>query len=148
MAWSLLNGIIADKVNALLDEQKDAYPPEVKRFLTREQTEAIIHAAIWAHASREDSTAACYAMTNLYDALGLKWWTFSEEDAAVHRDLANTLRIARAAAERATSEHISHVREANQDKAPQGAEEAASTAGGGQVAAPACLPSHERGADR
>ena len=46
------------------------------------------------------------------------------------------------------SEHISHVREANQDKAPQGAEEAASTAGGGQVAAPACLPSHERGADR
>lgn len=83
MAWSLLNHMIADKVNALLDEQKDAYPPEVKRFYSREQAAAIIHAVLWGHAVREDSTAACYAATNLFDALGLKNWTFDEEESAI-----------------------------------------------------------------
>lgn len=104
MAWSLMNHMIADKVNALLDEQKDVYPPEVKRFYSREQAAAIIHAVLWGYGVREDSTAGCYAGTNLFDALGLKWWTFTEEDAAAHRDLDNKLRIANAAIERATSE--------------------------------------------
>lgn len=70
MAWSLMNHMIADKVAALLDEQKDAYPPEVKRFYSREQTLAIIHAALWGHAVREDSTAGAYAGSAMFDALG------------------------------------------------------------------------------
>jgi hypothetical protein len=87
MAWSLLNHMIADKVNELLDGQKDSYPPEVKRFYSREQAAAIIHAVLWGHASREDSTAACYAAMNLFDALGLKQWTFDEDEAAAFQEL-------------------------------------------------------------
>ena len=78
MAWSLLNTTIADKVSELLDEHKDAYPPDVPRFFSREQALSIIHAAIWGYAVREDSTAGCYAADNLYNALGLKGWTFDE----------------------------------------------------------------------
>lgn len=75
--------MIADKVNALLDEQKDAYPPEVKRFYSREQAAAIIHAVLWGYACRDDSTAGCYAANNLFDALGLKNWTFDDEESDI-----------------------------------------------------------------
>lgn len=91
MAWSLLNSMIADKVNELLDAQKDAYPEGVERFYSREQAAAIIHAAIWGHSVRSDSTAGAYAGSNMFDALGLKWWTFDEADAARHRDLAQQI---------------------------------------------------------
>lgn len=82
MAWSLLNHMIADKVNDLLDTQKDAYGPEETRFFSRETAAAIIHAAVWAHGCRESSTAAVYAASNLFNALGLKGWTFDEDEAA------------------------------------------------------------------
>jgi hypothetical protein len=88
MAWSLLNHIAADKVSALLDEHKDTYPPDEPRFYSREQAAAIIHAALWGYSVRADSTAGCYAGTNMFEALGLKWWTFDEDDALAHRELA------------------------------------------------------------
>lgn len=91
MAWSLLNHMIADKVNELLDSQKDAYPPEEPRFYSREQAAAIIHAALWGYSARASSTAGAYAGSNLFDALGLKWWTFDEADAARHQALAQQI---------------------------------------------------------
>jgi len=98
MAWSLMNHMIFEKVNALLDEQKDAYPPDVRRFYTRDQAATIIHAVLWGHGVREDSTAGCYAADNLFTALGLKWWTFNEDDAKQHQELAQRLRTERFAA--------------------------------------------------
>lgn len=95
MAWSLLNHMIAEKVNALLDEQKDAYPPHVKRFFSREKTAAVIHAALWAHAVREDSTAGAYAFMALTEALDLKNWCFDQEEA----DALNRFRAEKARAE-------------------------------------------------
>jgi hypothetical protein len=91
MAWSLLNAMIADKVTALLDEQKDSYPPEVARFYSREQAAAIIHAALWGYSCRSDSTAGCYAGSNLFDALGLKSWTFDEDEAAAFHEIRNKM---------------------------------------------------------
>jgi hypothetical protein len=81
MTWSLMNHMIADKVGALLDEQKDVYGPEVERFFSREKAAAIIHAAIWGYGVRADSTAGAYAAMNLFDALGLKGWTFDQQEA-------------------------------------------------------------------
>jgi hypothetical protein len=81
MAWSLLNHMVADKVEELLKAHDDDYPPDVKRWYTREQAAAIIHAAIWAYSVREGSTAGCYAASNLFDALGLKWQCFDEKTA-------------------------------------------------------------------
>lgn len=37
---------------------------------------------MWGYGVREDSTAGCYAGSNMFDALGLKGWTFDEDDAA------------------------------------------------------------------
>lgn len=86
MTWSLLNHIIADKVTELLDGAKDNYPPEVKRFYSREQAASIIHAALWGYGVREDSTAGAYAASNLFEAIGIKWWTFDDDEAALCRD--------------------------------------------------------------
>lgn len=92
MAWSLKNHMIAGEVEKLLDADKDAYPPEVKRFFSREQALAIIHAAMWGYGVREDSTAGAYAALNLYNALGLKGWTFDQEEAdALNRFRADKL---------------------------------------------------------
>lgn len=85
MAWSLMNHMIAEKVAALVDEQKDGYPPTVVRFFTREKALGIIHAALWGHGVREDSTAGCYAFMNLMEVLGIKSWTFDEDEAAEFR---------------------------------------------------------------
>ena len=93
MAWSLLNGMIAEKVNALLDELKDEYPPSERRWYSREQAASIIHAALWGHSVRDGSTAGCYAADNMFKALGLKWWTFDEEHAKQHQELAQRLMI-------------------------------------------------------
>jgi hypothetical protein len=87
MAWSLLNHMIADKVKALLDAQKDNYGPDVPRFFSREKAEAIIHAAIWGYSSREDGTAGCYAFMNLMDALGIKTWSVDEDEAKAIQEL-------------------------------------------------------------
>lgn len=86
MAWSLLNHMIAEKVDALLDEAGQNYGPEQARALDRDVAAAVIHAALWAHSSRVDGTAGAYAMHNLFMALKLKNWTFDDEEAdALHR---------------------------------------------------------------
>lgn len=82
MAWSLMNHMIADKVETLLDEKREAYPPDVVRFFSREKALSIIHAAIWGYSVREDSTAGAYAFMNLMHALGIKQWTFDADEAA------------------------------------------------------------------
>ena len=86
-----MNHMIADKVNELLDGQKDAYPPDEPRFYSREQAAAIIHAALWGYGVRASSTAGAYAGSNMFEALGLKWWTFDEADAARHQALAQQI---------------------------------------------------------
>ena len=92
MSWSLLNHMAADKVNELLDAHKDDYPPDVDRFFSREKAAAIIHAALWGYAVRSDSTAGCYAGSNLFDALGLKWWTLDDVEGAACQALVNKIR--------------------------------------------------------
>lgn len=81
MAWSLLNHLIAEKVEELLKEQDCSYGPDVKRWFSREQAAAIIHAALWGYSVREDSTAGCYAAHNLTETLGIKWQCFDEQSA-------------------------------------------------------------------
>lgn len=71
MTWSLKNYESATKVEELLDEDHDRYPPDVERGLSRETALAVIHAAIWAYGVRADSFAAGYALRNLDLALGL-----------------------------------------------------------------------------
>lgn len=73
-----MNHEITDKVEALLDECSTFYSPDVERFYSREQTEAIIHAALLGYASRRDSTAAAYGANQLFEALGLEDWTFKK----------------------------------------------------------------------
>jgi hypothetical protein len=83
MAWSLLNLNTAMQVDDLLKPLDDNYGPEVERALPRDKALAVIHAAIWAYASREGSTASAYAFLNLMEALDIKAWSFHEEDMAV-----------------------------------------------------------------
>src|SRR5262245_51853516 len=82
MTWSLESAMVADKVNDLLDLFKDTYPPEVERFFSRKKALAIINAALCGYSVRADSTAGAYVAMNLYDALGLKGWTFDDTEAA------------------------------------------------------------------
>ena len=91
MAWSLFNALIAEQVNALLDEAGKDYGPEVERFMSRDQAASVIHAALWAHGSRASSTAGVYAMMNLFEAIGLKNWTFDADEA----DAFNAVRASR-----------------------------------------------------
>ena len=79
---SLANMLAADDVKALLDKHGGGnYGPDVQRFFPRERALAIIHAAIWGHGCRDDSTAGAYAALGLYEALGLKAWTFDDDEA-------------------------------------------------------------------
>jgi len=79
MSWSLLNNVMAEKVEALLnDEHIRQSLEDGQRALPREEALAVIHAALWAYSSRKGSTASAYAMTNMYEALGLETWTFKE----------------------------------------------------------------------
>lgn len=79
MAVSLLNVLIADKVEALLDDPhvRDNLKDDERGF-TKVQASAIIHAALWAYSARAGSTAEAYARINLFDAIGLKSWSFKE----------------------------------------------------------------------
>ena len=81
MSWSQMNHRIADQIEALLDTQKDAYPSDVARFYSRDTAAALIHAAIWGYSVRADSTAGVYAAGNIFEALGLKAWSFDAEEA-------------------------------------------------------------------
>lgn len=80
MVVSLFNVLIAEKVKELVQEASKSYPPEVERGMNQERTMAIIHAALWAHTCRVDSTAAAYARMSVFEALGLKNWTFDEDE--------------------------------------------------------------------
>ena len=90
MVWSLLNSVIADDVTALIDKANvgnESRQDMEHRALSREQTQSIIHAALWANASRASDTAACYALDALRSAIGrdlAKWCVamFEAEDAA------------------------------------------------------------------
>lgn len=86
MTWSLLNHLVADKVNELLDANA-TYGPEVERFYSRNQAAAIIHAALWGYGVRSDSTAGAYAAMNMFEALGIKAWSFDAEEAEAIRKL-------------------------------------------------------------
>lgn len=83
MSWSLMNHIIAEKVDSLVEGQTKSYAPEVERSMSREICLSVIHAALWAHGARGDSMAGAYAHLNLYNALGLKGWTFDDEEQAL-----------------------------------------------------------------
>ncbi len=88
MSWSLLNHFMVDDVKALLDkgEEPGGSYRDDERFFSREQAEKLIHAVLWAHGCRRDSTAGAYAAFNLYEALGLKNWTFDTVEAdALHQ---------------------------------------------------------------
>lgn len=79
MSWSLLNNVMAEKVEALLnDEHIRQSLDDGQRALSREEALAVIHAALWAYSSRQGSTASAYAMKNMFDALHLDTWTFKE----------------------------------------------------------------------
>jgi hypothetical protein len=81
MTVSLLNVMLADKVTALLDDPHVRVNVEDEhRGFTRDQASAIIHAALWAYSARAGSTAEAYARMSLFDAIGLKSWSFKEGD--------------------------------------------------------------------
>ena len=77
MSWSLLNGMLAADVEKLLsNEALREDSPDLQRAISKDTAMAVIHAALWAYSSRAGSTASAYAMSHLYDALGLETWTF------------------------------------------------------------------------
>lgn len=82
MAWSLGNHLAADDVAALLEKHGGGnYGPKVERQYSKEEALGIIHAAIWGHGCRAGSTAGAYAAMALFNTLGLKGWTFEQEEA-------------------------------------------------------------------
>lgn len=72
---------IAEKVDELLEAVAAQYGPEVERFYSREQAAAIIHAALLGYSVRAGSTAGGYAAINLFEAIGLKFWSFDKDEA-------------------------------------------------------------------
>lgn len=79
MSWSLLNVMLAEKVESLLSDPNIRQNVEDgERALTKAQAENLIHSILWAHSSRAGSTASAYAMSNLFDTLGLETWTFKK----------------------------------------------------------------------
>lgn len=83
MSWSLLNIMLAGKVESLLtDKNVRQNVKDDERALTKAQAENLIHAVLWAYSSRAGSTASAYAMRNLFDTLGLETWTFKPQEEA------------------------------------------------------------------
>ncbi|WP_292325757.1 hypothetical protein [Mesorhizobium sp.] len=101
MVWSLANILAAEDVEKLVAKKDDEYPPEVERFFDRGKTLAIIHAALWGYGCREGSTAGCYAFMNLMEALGIKAWSFDEEDRKLLSDAYMRRHMAKRDAEQA-----------------------------------------------
>jgi hypothetical protein len=83
MAVSLLNVLIDEKVLALLDDGllRDDLKDDERGF-SRAEVAAVIHAALWMHSARSGSFACAYAMDALFQAIGLKTWTFKEPEQA------------------------------------------------------------------
>ena len=71
MTWSLFNEELEPAVNALLDSVSREAEDDFKPAMSREKCEGVIHAALWAYVSRAGSTASGYALSNLFDLLGL-----------------------------------------------------------------------------
>lgn len=79
---SLLNVMIAKDVAKLFEHGAvESDMPDDRRSMPRAQAEAIIHAALWAYACRDDSTAGCYARMAMFDAIGLESWKFKKGSA-------------------------------------------------------------------
>jgi len=79
VSWSLLNSMVADKVDALLANELLAGLQDGERALTKAQATAVIHAALWAYSARSGSFASAYAMDNLFHVLELETWTFKQQ---------------------------------------------------------------------
>jgi hypothetical protein len=73
---------IDSKIKDLLDIWVDKYPPGVERFYSREKAELMIRSIVWAYSCLPDQMAGIYAVQQLFDTIGLKDWTFSEDEAA------------------------------------------------------------------
>lgn len=82
MAWSLLNAMLAGKVEALLtDPNVRQNVEDGERAMSKQTAENLIHAVLWAYSSRSGSTASAYAMNNLFETLGLETWTYKKRGA-------------------------------------------------------------------
>lgn len=76
---SLLNVMIAKDVAKLFEHAAiDGSLPDDERMMSRRETEAVIHAALWAHSCRDSSTSGAYAKLALFEALGLESWKFKK----------------------------------------------------------------------
>jgi hypothetical protein len=95
--WSALNHMLADDVGKLLDRPEFGQEADGERFFSREKTEAVIHAALWADRSRQGGTAGAYAFVNLMAALEIKNWTGDEAEAAMLNEFRNARIRAKAA---------------------------------------------------
>jgi hypothetical protein len=70
MTWSLLNSMVAERVEAFLTQEpirQDLRDDE--RMMCRDQALRTIHAVLWAYSSRASDFSGCYAMTALAEAL-------------------------------------------------------------------------------
>lgn len=70
MTFSLLNAMVAERVEALLTQEpvrQDLRDDE--RMMPHDQALRVIHATLWAYSSRGSDFAGCYAMSALADAL-------------------------------------------------------------------------------
>lgn len=74
---SLLNLMMAKQVAALFENDLvRSEMPDEERMMSREEAEAVIHAAIWAYSCDRTSTAGAMAKFSLFDALRLESWKF------------------------------------------------------------------------
>jgi len=70
MTWSLLNAMVAKRVEELLTQEpvrQDLRDDE--RMMPRDEALRIIHATLWAYSSRGGDFSGCYALSALADAL-------------------------------------------------------------------------------
>lgn len=77
--------IIDEKIKNLLDIWLDKYPVDVERFYSRAKAEIMISSIVWAYSCRSDQMAGIYAVQQLFDAIGIKEWTFKEDEANILR---------------------------------------------------------------
>lgn len=79
-ATSLLNLVIDEDVQNLLDHptiREDS--ADLERAISKERAAEIIHAVLWAYSSRAGSFASAYALTAMFDAIGLESWTYKQQ---------------------------------------------------------------------
>lgn len=87
MSWSLLNSMLAAEVDTLLSKAGEGLGENDARGISKEKALAAIHGIIWLYACRDGSTASAYASFNLFEALGLKDWSFDDEEAKAFQEV-------------------------------------------------------------